>query len=197
MATEKLQIRDGKLGYYDYDSPKTFVEERNPYTENRWDIRIDGDTIRVDTDGAGGFHKTFPLRDGILFIYRGTDKRYAYFRDDSFQAWLDAHGIKSVKRQDPNNYYYLYRGRTARSYKSRDGYTSSRLHTDGDMVVIRSDPTAFIDNGGMITTIPNAGLSEDVRVTNATWVVIDKDGHRVLYTQVRDVTALTLPQFAE
>ena len=48
------------------------------------------------------------LSEGLLGLAGGyIDERYAYFRDGSFQKFLDNHGISAVKRENPNRSYRL------------------------------------------------------------------------------------------
>ena len=113
------------------------------------------------------------LSDGILGLAGDhIDYRYAYFRDSSFQDFLDEYGITAVKHEDPNRLYRIL------TYAYGE---ESSLVTDG------TKEGVWTEFDGMW-----------YQVTGATWVLyqIKKVSGKyscILYTLVGDVTKIRFP----
>ena len=89
-------------------------------------------TLKVPYDKVKTLRKGFvvpkgsKLSDGLLGLAGGyIDERYAYFRDGSFQKFLEEHGISAVKHEDPNQTFSI------RNARYGGGECYSHLITDG------------------------------------------------------------------
>jgi len=129
MATEILTIENGTMivPFYDENAGEWKHVPATSYARNRWDVTLCGRRIVVHTEAAGGFHKEFPLRDGTLSLCRKTTGRYAYFREEAFQAFLAKVGVTAVKGQNPNQTFYGDRE------VSTKGIQNFAVYTDGKM----------------------------------------------------------------
>ena len=133
------------------------------------------------------------LSDGIIGLSGGNiDSRYAYFRDSSFQKFLDDHGISAVKRENPNRVYRL------RSAEYGGGKCRSNIYTDGKVEEKES-------SGGRTERwqeeFPNTCAYECERtmeVTGSTWALHKQSQHEgdrcncfsILYTMEKNLTQL-------
>ena len=133
------------------------------------------------------------LSEGLLGLAGGyIDERYAYFRDGSFQKFLDNHGISAVKRENPNRSYRL------RSAEYGGGKCRSSIYTDGK---VEKKEISGGRTERWQQEIPNTCAYEDeitVEVTGATWVLHKQSQHEgdrcngfsILYTMKNDPTQL-------
>lgn len=136
------------------------------------------------------------LVSGIIGLAGGyIDNRYAYFRDSSFQEFLDKYGITAVKHEDPNHSYVV------RHAEYGGGYCFCNLTTDGTVADVgfdlgRSEEWAEENPG---TCASECDYHKEV--TGATWVVVEKrqwegdnkNYSKILYT-LADPTTLELPK---
>lgn len=137
------------------------------------------------------------LSDGLLGLAGGNvDTRYAYFRNGSFQSFLDKYGITAVKHEDPNQVY------SVRNALYGGGSCKSKLYTDGSVFEESYDLGRSDD---WIRKSPNTCASEcteQLRVSGATWVIHDQDQHegdchncfKLLYTLADPTTLVELPE---
>ena len=166
----------------------------NPLGFAKLTLKKPGEPIRTLKKGYV-IKKGHKLSDGILGLAGDhIDYRYAYFRDNSFQNFLEEFGITAVKHENPNRLYMV------KVDLSKGGQYKSTLQTDGikeeervDCGYTRSRKKPFRNTYEM---------SIWYQVTGATWVIYEKrrekgndyNYSRILYTLVGDVTRLTLPE---
>lgn len=113
------------------------------------------------------------LSDGRIGLSNGmVDERYAYFRQSSFQEYLNANNLTAVRHENPNREYRLpILGKYA-------GICKTSLMTDGEKVLVKETEN-----------------NEYWWVTGASWVryevnedVCDTHNHaRILYTLRTDL----------
>jgi len=127
--------------------------------------------------------------DGVLRLTNNfMNPRCAYFREKSFQHFLDEHGITSVKYESANGIY-----RILQENHGDDIVFKEEIESDGNVELIyndvkpRKEGTCFI-------------VERDVEITNATWRVktVKKLGvvqHRILYTTDNPEKIIGLPKF--
>lgn len=134
------------------------------------------------------------LSDGLIGLSGGPiNKRYAYFRDGSFQKFLNELGISAVKHVDPNKTY------TIRNAWYGGGECTASLTTDGETTKVdtdygRTDRWEESSPGGTSASECNT----EVEVTGATWAIHAQSQHegdshncfRILYTLEKDPTKL-------
>lgn len=134
------------------------------------------------------------LSDGMIGLAGGhIDNRYAYFRDSSFQKFLERLGITAVKHEDPNQEYMGF------CHYSAAGEASQEVFSDGEVSWRYQDAPGsreyFESPGGN----PNlySGTSFQT-VKGATWAIVEdrctvNNSHRysrILYTKVPNVKEL-------
>lgn len=142
------------------------------------------------------------LSDGLIGLAGGNiDNRYAYFRDGSFQKFLEDHGISAVKHEDPNQIFSI------RNARYGGGECSSYLLTDGNISEERYDSgrTERWEESSAGTTSAYEG-NEYLKVTGASWAIHKQSQHegdshncfRILYTLEKDLTKLVgIPNIRE
>ncbi len=163
-------------------------------------------TLKVPGKKTETLRKGFVVQKGSK-LSRGTiglaggyiDSRYAYFRDSSFQEFLEDHDIKTVKHEDPNRIYELRHA----SYGGGD--CKAQLITDG----VKSEESVDSGRTEEWQEFPNSCAYESetrIKVTNATWVIHKQSQHEgsrsncfsILYTLEKDVKKLVgIPNLKE
>lgn len=151
--------------------------------ENKWE------TIK-------SFRISGPL-EGTLGLSGGyIDSRYAYFRESSFQQFLDVHGITAVKHENPNQIFFL------RNACYGGGECHMTLLTDGEQVEISCDYGRSekwqLDNPMTCAS----EVEQEIQVTGATWVIVKKRQHErdrhnsscILYTLGNPTKLVGLPK---
>ena len=127
--------------------------------------------------------------DGVLRLSNNfTNPKCAYFREASFQRFLDEHGITSVRYESANGIY--------RILQENDGDNvifEEEIESDGNVELIYNDVKPRKEESYFI-------VERDVQVTNATWAVktVRKLGvvkHRILYTTDNPEKIIGLPKF--
>ena len=127
--------------------------------------------------------------DGVLRLSNNfTHPRCAYFREASFQRFLDEHGITSVRYESANGIY--------RVLQENDGENiifKEEIETDGNVELIYNAVKPRKEGNYFI-------VERDIEVSNATWVVkiVRKLGvvkHRILYTTDNPEKIIGLPKF--
>ena len=164
-------------------------------------------TLKVPNEKVRTLRKGFvlpkgsKLSDGMLGLAGGNiDSRYAYFRDGSFQKFLEDRGISAVKHEDPNRLYSVrnarYGGGECYSYLLTDGTVEEEEFSSG-----RTDSWA--------ESCPGTGAYEGeqtLKVSGATWVIhkqVQSEGDKhnsfaLLYTLEKDPTSLVgIPNIRE
>lgn len=134
--------------------------------------------------GIKQFNGILGLSDGFI------DERYAYYRDECLQNFMDEHGISFMKRQDPNQTFLV------RNARYSEGRCSSVLFTDGNKKEFNCDDceSPYEDS------VSNAYFSEStsIKVSGATWVLHKQIQYEpnhnncfsTLYTLEKDFTKL-------
>ena len=125
------------------------------------------------------------LTDGLIGLSSGPIyNRYAYFRDGSFQKFLDTFGITAVEHADPNGEY------TIRHAWYGGGECSSYLLTDGEVESLE------VDTGRSQKWSEGPGYTcaherdERTAVSGASWAIHQQTQHegdkhncfKILYT---------------
>ena len=136
------------------------------------------------------------LSSGTLGLAGGyVDSRYAFFRDNTFQKFLDEHDISAVQRENPNRFF------TLRSAEYGGGSCKSSIHTDGTVHSIQS---SIGRSGQWKKEYPSTCAYEGeeiVSVTGATWVLHKQFQHegdknncfRILYTLRNPISIVDIP----
>lgn len=128
--------------------------------------------------------------DGTLGLSGGEiDLRYAFFRDASFQRFLNEHDISAIKREDPNQTFRL------RNALYAGGDCHSCILTDGTVHSLQFDSARS----------ERFGSEEIVSVTGATWVLHKQSQHegsrtdcfRILYTLKNPTSLVGIPNVTE
>ena len=137
--------------------------------------------------------KGVKLSAGLIGLSGGNiDNRYAYFRDASFQQFLDRFGITAVKQQNPNTLY------TVRNAMYGGGRCRSNIQSDGKIVKLDYDlgRTKQWEKENPGTCASEVDIT--YQVTGATWAILSQTQHegdrhnhsRILYTLEKNVTVL-------
>lgn len=175
MATTQLQIKNSIIDTT--AAPRNrYFEEVSPdglyFRGNGWEVKLQNGKIichseRRYSNGIAKCHREFPLRDGVVGLSGGNVKqRYAYFRDVEFVQFLQNYRITTMKRADPDGVYSAPQGHVA-------GHDIvSHLYADGK-VESRYRPFCCAGYEG----------ETEWTVSGATWVVLDKGGHKTLITK--------------
>lgn len=196
MSTLQMKIKNGKIldingRYFEGASEDGLKAEGNGWVvtivpmSKETPGKIVAHCERHYSDGPAICHREFKLQDGILGLSGGrVTERYAYFRKQKFQDFLDKFGITAVKREDPNQ--------TFKGFTAWDGWGEAHYHVDTDGTATREDYRDYInvENG-------NYTGSANIAVSNATWAIVSTDDYygnsrnhaRIIYTQ-REVTSL-------
>lgn len=134
-------------------------------------------------DGQVQILKKYELQnlpaDGVIGLSSGPiNRRWAYFRDEIFQNFLDEYGITAMRCEPANNIYFLQK-------EISKGTTifEEKVETDGNANVIfesRDYPEGSLKDSFMVYT--------EVEITEATWVIkrVISSGeltHKIVYTQ--------------
>lgn len=184
MATAKWIIKDGKIvGRKDYRDP-----EFKPTTEMDicggnngvkwnipWHVKITKNKIICTCEyeyfngGIKKKKKVFNLEDGILGLSGGyIPERYAYFRSEAFQKWLNENGLSQIdtKTIDQTEGHII-------KYNMHDAYCSKGessyiIITDGKLVKEEIKSKPWVDH--------YEGLSQgdsrtDYEFTDCTWMI--------------------------
>lgn len=156
-------------------------------------------TLKVRNEAVRTIRKGFvlprgaKLTDGVIGLAGGfVDERYAYFRDGSFQRFLDRFGITAVKHEDPNRLFVV------RNARYGGGECTSSLVSDGVVTEIGYDSgrTEAWHEASPGTCAYEGETSYSVK--SASWAIHtqrqdERDSRnfsRILYTQVRNVAEL-------
>ena len=188
MATAKLIIKKGRIISYNDRYFDLLSEDRKEYLGNGWHVQIKDShkdrpgriICHAECEYCSGLavcHREFQLADGILGLAGGNiHSRYAYFRSEFFQTWLEDHNLQCVKHEDPNQIYC--------SRNPVSNYWSHNIEVETD---------------GKITSSYEEGRGEKCQICGATYAIIRQwycDGARwhldpgILYTLVKDVTTI-------
>lgn len=157
-------------------------------------------TLKVGNEPVRTIRKGFvlpcgaKLTDGVIGLAGGyVDERYAYFRDASFQRFLNKFGITAVKHEDPNRTFVV------RNARYGGGECRSNLVSDGIMTEICYDSGRTEGwNDSCPGTCAYEGETSYEVTGGATWVIHTQDQDegdchnyaRILYTQARNVADL-------
>ena len=189
---------DAVRGYSDGEHSMRYVIQPNGFAKL---------TLKVPDDKVKTLRKGFvtpkgtKLSDGLLGLAGGyIDERYAYFRDGSFQKFLEEHGISAVKHENPNQTFSIrnarYGGGECYSYLLTDGKVEEEGYSSG-----RTESWEESCPG----TCAYEG-NEYLKVTGATWAIHKQTQHegdshncfRILYTLEKDLTKLVgIPNIRE
>lgn len=126
--------------------------------------------------------------DGVLRLSNNfTNPKCAYFREASFQRFLDEHRITSVRYESANGIY-----RIIQENQGENVIFKEEVESDGNAEFIYNNMTAYTEKFFIV--------EREVQVTNATWVVktVRKLGvvkHRILYTTDNPEKIIGLPKF--
>lgn len=132
--------------YWDGTHSIRYVIQQNGFA--KLTLKVPGSPVKTLRKGFV-VPKGVKLLDGTIGLSGGNvDERYAYFREGSFQKFLDDHSITAVKREDPNRVY------SVRNIRSGAGTCDSVLLTDGKKVFLGQE------NGNVL-----------YQVTDATWAL--------------------------
>ena len=205
MATAKLTIKDGKIinhrdRYFD-----SLSENGKEYCGNGWVVKIkDGRKDRPGriichaereySDGPAVCHREFRLADGTLGLAGGNIySRYAYFRSEDFQKFLNKFGITAVKKEDPNQRFSGFSNYSGWGTASQDVWSDGKVEWD------------YEDAPGSREIFEAPGANPNLysgtayhTVSGATWAIVEtsedyRDNHNhavILYTTVKNVMSL-------
>lgn len=123
------------------------------------------------------------MKNGVLVLFTDEEKKkqpYASFRNMKFQKVLNKYKISSVTKRKRENFIF----------NVRNAHTStkdivSKIYTDGDAEVVDERHFEFKRKKFYDKT-------EKYVVRDATFVVIEINGEKHLYTDVNDITTLDL-----
>ncbi len=203
--TTKLTIKNGEIvSYYDHYFV-SLSENGKEYRGNGWVVKIkDGRKDRPGriichaereySDGPAVCHREFRLADGTLGLAGGNIySRYAYFRSEEFQKFLNKFGITAIKKEDPNQKFSGF------SNFSGWGTASQKVWSDGNIEWDYEDAPGSRE----IFEAPGANPSLHSgtvyhTVSGATWAIVEtaqdyRDNHNyavILYTTVKNVMSL-------
>ena len=139
--------------------------------------------------------KGVKFNTGLLGLSGGyIDKRYAYFRYETLQEFLDQYKITAISRQDPNKKYKV------RSAHYGGGQASYSFWTDG---IQKDKQYDFGRTEEWEREFPGTSAQEadiTINVEDATWVVVDQSVQensrachsRILYTTMSEILELDL-----
>ena len=131
--------------------------------------------------------------NGLLGLAGGyVDQRYAYFRDSSFQDFLDKFGLTAVKCENPNQKFSGFSARTGLGIAYQDVFTDGNVTWNYEDTGSRE---AFEAPGAN----PNLYTGREFHsVSDGTWAIVETSCHygdshnfaRILYTEVKNVIEL-------
>lgn len=189
---------DAVRGYSDGEHSMRYVIQPNGFAKL---------TLKVPYDKVKTLRKGFvvpkgsKLSDGLLGLAGGyIDERYAYFRDGSFQKFLEEHGISAVKHEDPNQTFSI------RNARYGGGECYSHLITDGK---VEQQGYNLGRTESWEESCPGTCAyegNEYLKVTGSTWTIHKQTQHegnshncfRILYTLEKDLTKLVgIPNIRE
>jgi len=152
-----------------------------PMKVHTWTIEKKGRFIvATSTSKASGKDVySFIEEPGSLFLYNGSSSKYAYFRQKSFQEWMDRNKLRKIVKESPNREFHL------RNYISGNNKIVERLETDGE-----AEQTFYGNNNFGYPEghylVGNACCDQDeiISVTKASYTIIRDltDGWGVLYS---------------
>ena len=205
MATAKITIKDGIITSH---SDRYFVslsENGKEYCGNGWVVRIkDGRKDRPGriichaereySDGPAVCQRVFKLADGTLGLAGGNIySRYAYFRSEDCQKFLNKFGITAVKKEDPNRKFSGFSNYSGWGTASQDVWSDGKVEWD------------YEDAPGSREIFEAPGANPNLysgttyhTVSGATWAIVEtKENYRnnhnhavILYTTVKNVMSL-------
>jgi hypothetical protein len=178
MATRVIDVKEGKLSAYE--------ETGRRLTVHTWTISVIGTKIRIEsTSRAGGVSAPsfIPLRDGKIFLVNTTDNHYFYFRESRFQEWMEARGIRAIKKENPNQAYSL----EDYFWTNQQGRENQTIETDGVTEQLLSDWKETPRGSSCWWN------NKSVKVTGATYVIVRGMRTTILYTEQKNVMSLQIP----
>ena len=196
MSTTMIRIQDGRIYSLNYSHPFGLSDDGKSFSMNDWTVtikdshngrpgRIVCHAEREYADGPAICHREFKLADGIVGLAGGNIcDRYAYFRSNEFQDFLNKHGITAVKHEDPNQKFSGFVSWSGR------GEATITVESDGE---VDHDFESNYSEGVELAT----GYSH-FTVSGATWAIVtvnnfygdNRNYARILYSNVRNVTTL-------
>lgn len=201
MATAKLTIKNGIIVNHDDLYFHSLSENGKEYFGNGWHVQIkDGrkdrpgriicHSEREYSDGPAICHREFRLADGTLGLAGGNIySRYAYFRSEDFQKFLNKFGITAVKREDPNQVFSGFANHSGWGTASQKVWTDGRIDWD-------YEPIRTFDGPGENPNLYSG--TEYHTVSGATWAIVETkenygNNHNhavILYTTAKNVIGL-------
>ncbi len=205
MATATLTIKNGIIvSHYDRYF-FSLSEDGKEYCGNGWVVKIKdsckgrpGRIIchaeREYSDGPAVCHREFRLADGTLGLAGGKIySRYAYFRSEDFQKFLNKFGITAVKKEDPNQKFSGFSNCSGLGTASQDVWSDGEIEWDyedapGSREIFEApDANPNLYSGTVYHT-----------VSGATWAIVEteedyENNHNhavILYTTVKNVMSL-------
>lgn len=132
----------------------------------------------------------WPDNGSLTLVTTNTGKLNASFQDERYKAFLNKHGINTITRKNPNDFYRI----TEYIWKNEENQRSiTTIQSDGQ-IVRHSDETYTVD------TCNYTQHFYDVEVTGATWVLltvyddIHDEPFTTLYTKMRREYLKGLPE---
>lgn len=132
--------------------------------------------------------------NGVIGLSDGNiDDRYAFFQNEEYRKFLNEYHVRTVKREEPNHTYTIYRCFS----QEEDINVEEILWSDGNIAEtgINSGRTEAWDE-----IYPGTFSFEKysiLKVTDATWVMIDKVNHKKDISDKKIYTMLEIPELRE
>ncbi len=184
--------------YFDGEHSMRYVIQPNGFA--KLTLKVPGIPLRT-LKKCYVIPKGTKLSNGIIGLASGPiDKRYSYFRNESFQEFLDEHGISAIRHENPNKNFLIrnasYYGGKCFSYLLTDGESNKVLF---DLGRTKSWSEHYHNSHS---------YEEEVltKVSGSTWVihkqtqneVNNRNCFSILYTLEKDLTKLVgLPNVRE
>lgn len=193
MSTAQVTIKGGKIVNFVDRYPEPGISEDGvSYSGNGWKIIISDSKIichseRKYSSGPAICHKEFPLKDGLLGLAGGNvHNRYAYFRTQNFQDFLNTYGLTTVKKENPNQKFS--------GFNNYSGHGSGAISvvTDGKKIESFEPNKKFEETKFLPGNNPNLWSGETtIEVSGATWAIVatkvdyenSHSSSTILYTQ--------------
>lgn len=162
----------------------------------RLTLKVPGERLKILRKGFV-LPRGRKLENGLLGLAGGNvDERYAFFRDEDFQNFLEDHGISAVQHENPNK---VFRVRNARY---GGGNCHSELYSDGTVTRLSYSDGKTADWERQSPGTSCFEVNEDFEVTAATWVLHTQSQHegnshncfRILYTLEDPTKLVGLPR---